>query len=190
MFYLVVFYMSELEDFILDRSYINITPLLQEIDLPVRLLNILKVRRFHSEELFYQNVEQLILQYISRYLFPNQLVSFYPQVKEKIASRNLVCHLSGASIKKGSFYYTYHPFIENLETGRVYTIKKKICTELAYIDYFPQDLFTYEEWYYRIHNAYYANDNDIVDFYLLSCECGEFCLDLYPLGQGKSRRKK
>lgn len=182
--------MIELDDFILDNSYINIAPLLSEMDLPIRLLNILRKRHFHSEESFYNNVEQLILQYTSRYLFPNQLVSFYPQVKEKKANRNLECHLSGASIKRGSFYYTYHPFIENLETGKVYVIKKKICAELAYIDYFPQDLFTYEEWYYRMHNAYYENDNSIVDFYLLSRECGESCLDLYPLAQRKSRRKK
>ena len=190
MFCLVVFYVNELDDFISDNSCVDISDLLQEVDLPIRLLNILKSSHFNSVESFYQAVEWLTMQYTSRYLFPNQLVYFYPQVQQKMARRDLVCHLSGASIKKGSFYYAYHPFIENLETGRTYTIHNYICAELAYIDYFPQDLFTYEEWYYHLHNAYYENNNGPIDFYLLSCQCGESCLDLYPNGKKKVRIKR
>lgn len=181
-------YMDELENLIFDNNFIDISYLLQELDLPVRLLNILKSKHFYSVDSFYQAVEELTQQYTSHSLFPNELVSFYPHVKERMARKDLICHLSGAYIRKGSFYYTYHPFIQNLVTGKVYTIQKKICTELAYIDYFPQDLLTYEEWYYRVHNAYCESDNGPIDFYLLSCECGEDCLDLYPLG--KAKRKK
>lgn len=181
-------YMVELENYFDNLVPIKIDSLLKEINLPVRLQNILKINKFYSEESFYQKVEQLTLQHTSQYLFPNQLLSFYPQVKERCATTNLTCNLSGAVIKKGSFYYTYHPFIENLKTGRVYTIRKKISAELSYVDCFPQDLFTYEEWYYRLKNSYYENSDNIIDFYFLSCECGEDCLDLYPLR--KSKRKK
>ena len=96
---------------------IDITPLLMDIDLPVRLVNILKKETFYSVESFYKAVEDLRLKYMSSYLFPNSYVSFYPQVKERHATTNLTCCLSGSIIQKGSLYYRYSPFIENLKTG-------------------------------------------------------------------------
>lgn len=181
--------MFEFDDFSETREPIDISNLLMEVELPTRLINILKVGTYYSEKAFFEKVNQLLLEHTSHYLFPNRLIAFYPQVVERCANSDLICHLSGVRIKKGSFYYTYHPFMEDLESGRVYTIQKKIHTELCYIDYFPQDLFTYEEWYYKVKNAYYINDH-IIDFYFLSSECGESCLEPYLLGISKKKRKK
>lgn len=169
---------------------ININNLLKEIDIPTRIVNSLKLMNFYSEESFFKEVDKLVLAHTSHYLFPNELVSFYPQVREYHATCDLICHLSGAKIKKGSVYYTYHPFIEVLNSGRVYTVKKMINAELGFIDYFPQDLFTYEEWYYKLKNAYYPKEDNIIDFYYLSSVCGENCLEPYLLGQSKKKRKK
>ena len=80
--------------------------------------------------------------------------------------------------------------MEDLETGRVYTIKRNINAEISFIDCFPQDLFTYEQWYYKVKNAYYDKQDSGVDFYHLSCECGENCLEPYLLAQSKKKRKK
>ena len=96
---------------------IDITPLLHELDLPIRLVNILKTEIFYSMESFYKTVEDLKLKYMSSYLFPNSYVSFYPQVRERHAMTDLTCCLSGSIIKKGSLYCSYSPFIENLKTG-------------------------------------------------------------------------
>lgn len=181
--------MVEFDDGFEIRKPIDIKNLLKEVQLPIRLINILKVDTFYSEDAFFQAVDKLVLEHTSHYLFPNRLISFYPQVIERHATKDLICNLSGAKINKGSFYYTYHPFMEDLKSGRVYTIKRKIHTELGYIDYFPQDLFTYEEWYYKVKNAYYGN-NDTIDFYFLSRECGESCLEPYLLGISKKKRKK
>lgn len=182
--------MCNFDDFFTMTQPINVDHLLKEIDLPIRLINILKKREFYSEKDFFMTVDKLLLDHTSRFLFPNQLVSFYPQVFERQASNDLTCNLSGARIKKGTFYYTYHPFIEELKSGRCYTIKKSIKAELGYIDLFPQDLATYEEWYYKVKNAYYVSDDSIVDFYSLSMECGENCLEPYLLGVSKKKRKK
>lgn len=171
-----------------EKEPISIKYLLKEVNLPVRLMNILVQKDFYSEEDFYKEVDKLTLEHTSYYLFPNRLISFYPQVIERCAKREITCNLSGARIKEGSFYYTYHPFMEDLKSGRVYTISKKIHAELSYIDYFPQNLFTYEEWYYKLKNAYYEHD-DIIDFYFLSRECGENCLDPYLLNISKKKRK-
>lgn len=98
---------------------IDITSLLKEIDLPIRLVNLLKTETFYSIESFYKAVENLKLKYMSSYLFPNSYVSFYPQVRERHAMTDLTCCLSGGIIRKGSLYYSYSPFIENLNRGGV-----------------------------------------------------------------------
>lgn len=180
--------MVEFDDFSEMRKPIDIQNLLLEMTLPTRLKNILKANNFYSEESFFQTVDKLLLEHTSYYLFPNKLISFYPQVLEHNASTDITCNLSGAKIKKGSLYYTYHPFMEDLESGRVYTIKKKIKSELGFIDLFPQDLFTYEEWYRKLTTSYYQKD-DIIDFYFLSSECGDNCLEPYLLGLSKKKRK-
>lgn len=158
-------------------------------DLPVRFVNKLKNETFYSEESFLEELDRLYLEHQSSFLFPNQLIAFYPQLIEKVASRDITCNLSGAKIKAGSFYCTYHPFMEDIKNGRVYTIQKKINAELGFIDCFPQNLVTYEEWYYKLKNAYYRTD-DTIDFYFLSRECGENCLEPYLLGISKKKRKK
>ena len=167
---------------------IDISKLLAEVDLPVRIKNILINDKFYSEDSFYKMVDKLVLEHTSHFVFPNKLISFYPQVREYTASRDLVCNLSGAKIKKGSLYYRYHPLMQDVITGKVYTIKKDIKVELGYIDYLPQDLVTYEEWYYKLKNADYTSD-DKIDFYGLSCECGDSCLEPYLLGYSKKRKK-
>jgi len=182
--------MVELDDYFECLEPIDINKYLKEINIPNRIVNVLRLKKFYSEEQFFKEVDNLLLKHTSHYLFPNELVSFYPQVREYKANHELICHLSGSIIKKGSFYYAYHPFMEVLNNGRIYTIKSNINAELAFIDYFPQDLFTYEEWYYKLKNAYYSKDDNIIDFYHLSSVCGESCLDPYLLGQGKKKRKK
>lgn len=182
--------MVDFDDYFEVLEPINIEKLLMDVDLPIRLINILKGNVFYSEESFFKTVDKLVLEHTSHYLFPNKLVSFYPQVREYHASSDVTCNLSGARIKKGSIYYTYHPFIEELESGKVYTIRKNIKAELGFIDYFPQDLATYEEWYYKIKNAYYVNNDSKIDFYSLSVECGMDCLEPYLLGLSKNKRKK
>lgn len=169
---------------------IDISNLLKEFDLPIRVINYLKKQTFYSEKSFYNMVSKFILDHTSNYLLPNHIVAFYPQILERKASCDLTCNLSGSKIKKNSNYYVYYPFIDDLHNGRCYTLKKRIIAEVGYQDYFPQDIITYEEWYYKVKNAYYcASFDDIIDFYLLSCECGDSCLELYQLGQSKKRKK-
>lgn len=182
--------MDNYDDIFCKRESIPYDVLLSLVpDLPVRFVNKLRNYSFYSEEEFLKKVDELYFEYSSHFLFPNRLMAFYPQVIERVASKELTCNLSGARIKVGSFYYTYHPFIEDIKSGRVYTIRKKINAELGFIDYFPQNLHSYEEWYYKLKNSYYQN-GDIIDFYFLSRECGENCLDPYLLGVRNINRKK
>lgn len=97
------------------------------IILPSRMINdITKLSKHTSnEEEIYNNVCAVILKYTSNYLFPHNYISFYSVIKEKPSTKNLMCHLSNAPIKKGDAYYEFHPFIENLTNGRIFTTSKK-----------------------------------------------------------------
>lgn len=184
--------MLEETDFIFEdisSNLIDVDEVLSSIEVPTRIANILRRRKYHSMDSFYNDLYSLLSLYQSQLLFPNRFMAFYPQVKERHASKELTCNLSGAKIKKGSIYYTYHPFIEDIQNGRCYTISKEIKTTLDYIDLFPQDLSTYEDWYYKVKNAYYnSNSNEKIDFYSLSIECGDTCLEPKLLGISKNRR--
>lgn len=161
------------------------------IEIPVRIVNILKQKKYYDEAVFYNDLVSLLSSYQSQILFPNRYMAFYPQVRERHASKDLVCNLSGAKIKQGSLYYAYHPFIEDISNGRCYTISKNIISTSSYFDMFPQNLATYETWYYKVKNAYYnPSSDDIIDFYSLSVECGDTCLEPKLLGISRSRRSK
>lgn len=158
---------------------------------PTRIVSILKSRNYKNVYELYEFYEKTLCNYTSNYLFPNELVAFYPQIIERKSLKNIVCALSGQIIEKGSYYCTYHPFIEILSSKKVYTIKKKIKTSLEYIDYFPIDLYTYEQWYYKLKNAYFeTNIENSIDFYHLSISCGEHCLEPYALRLSKTKKNK
>ena len=152
----------------------------EEIVLPKRMMNQISKRTFYSKLHLYQSLQEMMNEYTSEFLFPGHYIAFYPQVMERKASSNITCQLSGAPIRKGKSYYCYWPFLEDLNNGRVYTTSKKIKTSPGYQDYFPATLAEYEDWYYRLKNAYYI-DSDVIDFYNLSVECGETALDLVEL---------
>lgn len=93
--------MISFDDFSIAGRPIDISGLLSEIEIPTRLINILKDMTFYSEDAFFQMADTLALEHTSHYLFPNRFISFYPQVMERYANNNLTCNLSGVKIKKG-----------------------------------------------------------------------------------------
>lgn len=159
-----------------------------QIDLPKRLINKLLNQKFYDELTLYKEIEKIILEHTSQFLFPNHYIAFYPQVKEFKAKSDVTCNLSGAIIKKNEFYYCYHPLIEDLNTNKVYTISKNIKASLGYQDKFPLTLAHYEEWYYKLKNAYYHEDDEI-DFYFLSVEAGDTAFEVVELKKGTLTHK-
>lgn len=157
--------------------------------LPTKIVNILKENHFKNEAEFYRFYEKLLIKYTNSYLIKGQFIEFYPIIQERIARSDFSCYLSGTKINCGNTYIAYHPFVEDLDNRRVYVIKKEIKALPDFLDVLPKNMVTYEDWHSRLKNCY---QNEIingggVDFYNLSVECGENCLDLYPL---KLSRKK
>ncbi len=166
--------------------------LVNQDHLPTKIVKILKEKHFRNETEFYRFYEELLMKYTSSYLLQSQWIEFYPIIKERTAKTDFSCYLSGTKIKKGDFYITYHPFIEDLETKKVYVTKREIKSIPDFLEYFPTDILSYEDWYSRLQNSYSYEIMNVggVDFYNLSIEGGEHCLDLYPLNLSKTKKKR
>lgn len=109
-----------------------------------------------------EEIERLIeLEYInwtSNCFFPNHVVAFYPNIKEYVAFRDILCHVCGGVIKAGSRYYAYRPMIRDVDTKRVYVLKKTMKVEIGYLELLPLSICEFEDMDMRIRNAYIDND--------------------------------
>lgn len=159
-----------------------------QIELPTRIINIVKQQYFSSELEFYRFLDEIVNEHTSHFLFPNHLCSFYSKVNEYIASCDTICYLTGAPIRTGESYYVYRPLLQDLNTNKVYTVKKSIQAALGYIDLFPSTLFEFEEWCYKLENAYYE-PIDTIDFYDFSTNYGSDVLALRELDRHSNRGK-
>lgn len=160
-----------------------------DFEIPIRIQNKLKNEYFKNELDFYKKLEELTIKHTSYYLFPNNVCCFYPKVTEQIASKEYTCQISGAKIKKGENYYCYRPILENLTTNKVYTIKKSVIISTGYLEYLPQDLFTFEEWCQKLSEHYYRED-DVINFYDFACNIGDNGLDLLEFDKDPLKRRK
>ncbi|MCI8347477.1 MAG: hypothetical protein HFJ12_06005 [Bacilli bacterium] len=103
------------------------------IDVEKKLNNLSEEERYGILQLYYANNQ-------SGYYFPNDLVAFYPQMKEQKASKEIVCNISETIISKGSCYINYRPILENLNTHEVYVLKRTIKCLPYYSDILPVNI--------------------------------------------------
>ena len=116
----------------------------------------------------------LELSYTSKYLFDNSIVFVYPKIKELIAAKNYKCDFSGFRIYKGNTYYRCKIFIENITDKSVY-VTKELCISEDYIDYFPTDIESLDDFLYRIDSCY---DRDDEEYYIMSVNMSDTHLGL------------
>lgn len=129
-----------------------------------------------SIEEIYFDIEQYTESLRSEYLFNNDIVKFYPSIKEVVANRDTTCHFSGGIIRKGSLYCNYRPFLQNMDTGQKYVLKKTIKVETGYRHFLPTTLKKFEEFIYNLDNAYSLNKDSELDYYSINCNLGEWSL--------------
>ena len=137
------------------------------------------------EEILFE-IEQYTESITSEYLFDNNIIKFYPNIKEAKASKPIVCHFSGGIIKKGSLYCCYRPFLHNIDTNQKFVLKKTIKVEEGYKDYLPVSIKDFERFIYNLDNAYTLDSNNDLDFYSINCNLGDW--SLLEL-KNKSKRK-
>lgn len=129
-------------------------------------------------------LEELYLEHTSSFYFPGEICTFYPKIVEQRSRTVRYCNISGAKIMPGSFYYCYRPFLENLSSGKKYVLKKTICAEAGFLEFFPKTLFEFEQLSLNLTHPYNKEDT-YYNYYELSKNLGEV-LELQEL---HSKRK-
>ncbi len=105
---------------------------------------------------YYYLLEEQVKTNESTYIFPGNIVCFYPALNIKVAKKDCTCFISGAVIKQGSEYLSYKAFLYN-KTLKKSFVTQEIKAELG-IDYsFPLTLEDFELFYYRLSNSYTLN---------------------------------
>lgn len=151
--------------------------------IPTRIKNMLKDKYFKDEISFYKKLEELIVKHTSYYLFPNDICFFYPKTTDQIASKEFICDISGSRIKRNENYYRFRPILENLNTKKVYTLKRSIILSYDYENILPQNLFEFENWCQKIEQHYYEDDK--IDFYSIACNMKDNALELRKFNKRK-----
>lgn len=124
-----------------------------------------------SIEKIITKLEESFLENRSVYTFPDNIVLFYPTIREQRASSNIICDVTGAEIKRGSFYCSYRPMLENISNNHVYVLSRTLRSETAEIDFFPTSIYEFDILSERIDNAYFSLDEGY-DYYGISRRIG------------------
>jgi len=112
---------------------------------------------------FERILERETIEHTSFYNLPNQLVCFYPTLKEQSALSNQTCAFSGSKIKNGSLYYCYRPLLDVVNSNCQYVLKKTIKVETAYFSDLPRTIQEFDIFAQKVEN-YWNYPNDIVDY--------------------------
>jgi hypothetical protein len=105
----------------------------------------------------------------SMYLFPGDIVLFYPLIREYKATSNITCDISGSIIRSGTYYASYRPLIDDITTREHYVLDKSIKTEISYTHLLPKNILEFEEWIRKVEQSYsYSSIDDEIDFYSFS----------------------
>ena len=118
---------------------------------------------YKLESIYYDNT--------SIYTFPSDIVLFYPSLKEYRASKNMICHVTGSEIKKGSFYYSYRALLENISNNHIYVLDKTIRAENTEIAFFPTTISEFDNLKEKIDTAYSLSQEEY-DYYGISRRIG------------------
>lgn len=156
-------------------------------DIPIRIQNIIKNESFHSLEDFYKTLYLLIEEHTSTYLFPHDICFFYPSAHYVQATQPIICQISGASIVKGEYYYTYRPLLENTTQKRVYTIMNTIKISSGYETILPQTLEQFENFVSNFNLG--LEDIMGINFAYFQSNAGDNILSLKELPKQKQKHR-
>lgn len=123
------------------------------------------------------NIDQYLQSITSEYLFPNNIINFYPTIKELKAKKTIQCDFSGSLIFKNNYYYLYRPLLHNLNNGKRYVLKRSIKVEIGYDEYLPKTFTEFEHFIYKLNNSYSLQNSDgQLDYYTIACNIKDWSL--------------
>lgn len=118
--------------------------------------------------------------FVSTYLFPGDIVYFYPKVEVLVAKTPHTCNISGAIIMPGDEYIVYKAFIYNKSKHESF-ITPNIVLEVGSAYSLPTTLEEFEDFCFRVNHSY---EMDLESEYNLETSLK------YPLVRKLNKRKK
>ncbi len=127
------------------------------------------------------NLDIALTENISNYLLPGKELIYCPQVEEKKSARPRSCMLTGAPIKKGSYYLSYKAFLYGEK--EVY-VTSPITMEIGTNFDIPRNLHEFEILCERIDHSYESNREEEYNI-----ETSGFKIRKLPHKTHKTRKK-
>lgn len=121
-----------------------------------------------SLEFNYSLFNQMKLELTSEYLFPGDLINYYPIIQTGTASKDYLCAITGSIIKNKSSYEQFKAFLYNLNKKTSY-VSKTIRYEIGSFNP-PNTLHEFENFIYKVTNAYQYN---FEEYYNISTNIGD-----------------
>lgn len=97
--------------------------------------------------------EQLDTYQYSDYVFSGEKVIYYFNPKYRRSKKNFTCPVNGQVYTKGELAFIFKPFIYLPDKKEVYTIKE-IKASSYEDDFFPDNINSFDDFYYKIENSY------------------------------------
>ncbi len=91
-------------------------------------------------------------------LFPGEIVTIRPKIKERKAKKSWTCDFSGASIERGTYYIEYNLFLST-KSG-AFVLQRPIRVEIGYKFDLPIDISQLEDLDFHILNCEFYSDYD------------------------------
>jgi len=121
-------------------------------------------------------IEIETLKHTSNWYFPGSICYFYPSLIERRAQKNYICDVTGECIRRGSFYLSYRPFIDNITLHKAFVLKRTILANSVSSDFFPTTFDEFESLARILTYSYELPQNSEYDYYDISTRVGEMSL--------------
>lgn len=120
-----------------------------------------------------EEMDILEANHYSEYVFPEDKVNFYPNLKIVKTKNAFTCPISSSIINKGSECITYKPFLFLPNKKEAYVLKKAIKASTYYENFFPTNIKEFDEFAYKVNNSYTLNNEE---YYNFNCNYGDITL--------------
>lgn len=108
--------------------------------------------------------QELIENEKSTYAFPGEYVKYYSNLKYGKVVKPFLCPVSSEIVSKGKEEVLWAPVFWLPNKNEFYCLSKKIRALSYYDDFFPTDISSFDEFYFKVNNAYELGFEDYYDF--------------------------
>lgn len=111
----------------------------------------------------------------SNYIFSGERLIYYPNIKFRTVFKPFLCPVSSQTVSRGEEGLVWDPLFWLPDKKSVYVLSKAIRAHYCYADFFPSDVTSLDDFWFRVNNAY---ELGLDDYYNFSCNVGSLSLKM------------